>query len=190
MPLFRAAVTALVSLALAGCAAPPPPPPPDLEQEEAEIRAEFRADIAVDIDRVESLLARTQAGSNLSDLTLGWFVLGLLSQLSSRDLDLYHRIHPDDVGVETYLRGRFSAHPDEEIAPLLAARPGNGQSLHLAAGYALQALTAIPDPAGSPAEQAECRATLARHLTALRTALARVQAENAPSGPPGAIPNR
>jgi hypothetical protein len=178
---FRAALALTLGLSLLhgliACAARPPS---EAEIADAEIRAEFRDDLDSDMQRVQSLLDRTREGKNLSELTLGWFVLGLLSQLSGQDKELFQRFHPGDSSIESYLRNRFRTHPDDEIAPLLADTPQ--PAVRRAAGYALQALTVIPDAKDSPAQQAECRSALAASLESLHASLiqARSEADAAP----------
>lgn len=180
---LRAALTLILGLSLLhgliACAARAPS---EADIADAEIRAEFRDNLDSDIRRVQSLLDQTREGKNLSELTLGWFVLGLLSQLSGQDKELFQRFHPDDSSIESYLRTRFRTHPDDEIAPLLASRGAPQPAVHLAAGYALQALTVIPDAKGTEAQQAECRTALAASLAALHASLIRARSEaDAPS---------
>ena len=181
----RLAALALAALTLAACAAPPPAA--SLRFEAEDDRAEFMDDLQSDIARLDALLEKTRAGINLSDFSLGWFVLTLLSQLGGHDPGLYARLHPGDQSVEGYLRTRFSAAPETEIAAIRASAEAGPASLRLAAAQALEVLTGIPDPDSPPDAQAASRARLDQRLVELRAFLGGVQ-ETVAAAPVKATP--
>ena len=169
---MRRVIAALMVTLLLGCAVPPPPPP-EMNIEE---REEFRQDMLADIDKVETFVQKTRRGINLTEITLGWFVMILLNELSAHDAGLYAHIHHDDANAELYLRNDFQPGPAREIAALEALARQGEADIRLAARDALVCLTAIPDPKTSEGQQKEARTELTAALLSLKRHLNQIAA--------------
>jgi len=169
---MRRVIAALMVTVLLGCAAPPPPPP-ELSAEE---REEFRQDMLANIDKVDIFLQKTRRGINLTEITLGWFAMILLNELSARDAGLHAHIHHDDANAELYLRNDFQPDPAREIAALDALARRGETDIRLAARDALVCLTTIPDPKSSEEQQREARTELIAALLTLKRHLAQIAA--------------
>jgi hypothetical protein len=181
--ILHRALTVLLVAALAGCAAPPPPPA-SLSTEE---REEFRQEMLANIDKVDTFLQKTRRGVNLTEITLGWFAMILLDELSARDAGLHAHIHRDDRNAELYLRNDFQTDPAREIATLeTMARQGAGD-IRMAAREVLACLTTIPSHKTPDATQKAARSELAAALVRLRGHLERIaanQRNQTGGGPP------
>ncbi len=171
---FRIQVLALtLALFLTACAAPRVPSGGD----DREILSEFRQELIQDADKVGDYLEQTRRGHNLSEMTLGWFICDLLTELSSQDEPLYRHFNKNGGGSQGYLRSVFPRAPAEAVAELdILAKQGN-PTRRLAARYALEALRHIPDDATSAASQAEDRRALAAALATLQKLLTKSAAE-------------
>jgi hypothetical protein len=176
MERMRRVIAALMVAALIGCAAPPPPPP----QMSAEEREEFRQEMLADMEKVETFLQKTRRGINLTEITLGWFTMILLNELSAHDAGLHAHILHDDGTAESYLRRDFRANPEREIATLGQMAFLGEADIRLAAREALVCLTTIPNPKTSEAEQREARTELAAALLKLKRHLGRIAAAHLP----------
>ncbi|EME71995.1 hypothetical protein H261_00410 [Paramagnetospirillum caucaseum] len=176
----------MVTVVLFGCAAPPPPPP----RMSAEEREEFRQDMLADVEKIDVFLQKTRRGINLTEITLGWFTMILLNELSARDAGLHAHIHHDDANAELYLRNDFQPDPGREIAALDAlARQGDSREaeIRLAARESLVCLTTIPSPKTSEEMQRQARTGLIAALVKLRIHLGRIaEAHRIPAEPPAA----
>ena len=172
----------LVLLAcLAGCVTPDPPSSAPISEDE---REEFHQEILADMDKIDTFILKSRRGVNISEMSLGWFVMILLNELSTHDEGLFARIHHDDANAELYLRNDFQANPAGELAALDAMARDGKTSLRLAAREALITLTSIPDSSAPPGTQAETRAELVAALMRLRRYLAKVAEGVEPHMPP------
>lgn len=180
MPTMRATFAALLLLVLAACAVPPPPDRPLSEEE----REEFRQELLADIDKVDTFLSKTRRGANLSEITLGWFAMILLNELSARDEGLHAHIHADDSNAEEYLRTNVRDNAAGEIAALeeLSRRVANteAEDIRMAAREVLACLTTIPGSAKTAEAQAAARTELTGDLLRLRMRLGRIAAAGRP----------
>jgi hypothetical protein len=178
---MRRIAAALLIAALAACAPPPPPPPAtaavELDREE---REEFRQDLLTDIDKVDIFLVKTRRGTNLTEITLGWFVMILLNELSGHDPGLYAHIHRDDANAEEYLRTNFQSDPAGEIAAMERLAREGESDIRLAVREALACLTSIPDPRSSEEAQRDARTELTASLIKLKRYLTRIAAAYRP----------
>ncbi|KIL99863.1 hypothetical protein CCC_02652 [Paramagnetospirillum magnetotacticum MS-1] len=174
---MRRVLASLMVAVLMGCVTPPPPPP----EMSAEEREEFRQDMLSDVEKVETFLQKTRRGINLTEITLGWFVMILLNELSGHDAGLYAHIHNDDANAEQYLRTNFQTDPAAEIAALTEmAREGEFE-IRMAAREALICLTTIPNPKGTAAEQSDARGELTIALLKLKRHLNQIAAAHLPA---------
>lgn len=164
-------------LILAGCAVPPPP----AATEDRVILEEFRHEMVIDADKAGDFLERTRQGTNLSEMTLGWYVYDLLSELSSQDDVLYHHFYDDDRDLQDYLKTVFRDQHASEIAVIEESAKTGHPLRRLSARYALEVLCHIPNP-GEPAEvQARDRRELAATLVTLQDLLRRTAGEIVPT---------
>lgn len=187
-PAMRSALAALLLFALAACAVPPPPPRALTDEE----REEFRQEMLADIDKVDTFLSKTRRGANLSEITLGWFTMILLNELSARDEGLHARIHADDSNAEEYLRTNVRDNTAGEIAALeelsRQAAHTEAEDIRMAAREALACLTTIPGSAKTAETQAAARAELTEDLLRLKMRLGRIAAAGrAPVELPGDV---
>lgn len=173
---MRRLIAALMVAVLIGCIAPPPPPP----QLSAEEREEFRQEMLADIDKVDTFLQKTRRGINLTEITLGWFAMIVLNELSARDGGLHAHIHHDDGNAELYLRNDFQPDPAREIAALDRLALQGERDIRLAARDTLVCLTTIPSPKTSEAQQQQARTDLIAALSALRRHLSLIAAAHRP----------
>ena len=173
---MRRVIAAVMMAALIGCTTPPPPPP----EMNAEEREEFRQEMLANVDKVETFLQKTRRGINLTEITLGWFVMILLNELSGHDAGLYAHIHHDDSNAELYLRNDFQPDPAREIAVLEVLSRQGETDIRLAAREALICLTTIPDPKSTDVQQKDARTELTAALLKLKRHLGRVAAAHRP----------
>jgi hypothetical protein len=182
---MRRVIAPLMVAVLVGCAAPPPPPPSELSTEEHE---EFRQDMLSDVEKVDIFLHKTRRGINLTEITLGWFAMILLNELSAHDAGLHAHIHHDDSNAEFYLRTDFQADPQGQIAALDELARQGEPDIRLAAREALVCLTTIPSPKTSEEQQKAAREELAAALLKLKNHLNRIAAAHLP--PSAGLPGR
>ena len=132
--------------------------------------ADFRDGLLADAVEADSLSAKTRSGHNLSEMTVGWFVHGVLSTLSSVDDGLEAHFGGN---IMAFLRSRMSAQPETEVQAVAAMAESGGQTapLRRAAEWALESLRHIPDKHDPPERQAQDRADLASALDRLSTIL-------------------
>lgn len=181
---MRRVVALLMVAVLLGCAAPPPPPP----EFSAEEREEFRQDMLSDVEKVETFLQKTRRGINLTEITLGWFVMILLNELSAHDAGLHAYIHHDDNNSELFLRNDFQKDPKGQIAAMDELARQGETDIRLAVREALACLTTIPSPKTSDAQQKEARTELAATLLRLKSHLNRIAGAHLP--PATELPGR
>ncbi|MBI3444702.1 MAG: hypothetical protein HY055_04955 [Magnetospirillum sp.] len=169
----------VLMVCLGGCA---PAEPPAIVVSEEE-REEFRQEILADMDKIDTFLQKSRRGVNISEMSLGWFVMILLNELSAQDGRLFDHIHHDDANAELYLRNDFQTNPAREIAAIDAMARDGRTSIRLAAREALICLTSLPDN-NTPVEvQVETRTELVAALLRLRRYLAKVAQDLAPQSP-------
>ncbi len=166
------AVIILMIAGMAACAVPPPPAA-HLTTEE---REEFRQEMLANIDKVDTFLQKTRRGVNLTEITLGWFAMILLDELSARDGGLHAHIHRDDRNAELYLRSDFQTDPAREIATLETMARQDATDIRMAAREVLACLTTIPSHKTPDATQRAARTELAGALVRLRGHLERIAA--------------
>lgn len=167
------AACAALTLWVAACAAEAPA---DIQSDED--LAEFRHAIEAETAQVDGFVRKTQQGGNLTEFTLGWFVVNLLNQLCSQDQELFAYVHGDDHrSIENYLRTTFQAKPDEEMQGLGEMAERGHPATRLAARDALDALTHIPDTQSSAETQATARRELKDILLRLKLRLNAVTAQ-------------
>jgi hypothetical protein len=152
-------------------------------EDDAEIRQEFRQDMMDDALTAEKLLNQTRRGVDLSQMTLGWFVYDLLSELSSQDQVLYDHFYQSSGGVEGYLRTTFQNNPVQEIDRVSDLAKTGYPTRRLAARYALEVLRHVPDSSDPAATREADRRELASALATLGTLLQRTADEMGPPRP-------
>ncbi len=167
----RRSIPLTVGLAflLAACAEPPT---------DVEDRAEFRQQLVHDQAIVTEFLQKTEAGVNLSDFALGWFVDSFLIEIAAHDDGLSRRFYKGGQFMDTYLTETFQNHPAEEIAAIERMAERRNTTLRMAARYALEVLRHIPNTKAPPQEQARDRRDLANALRALKRFEDRALAED------------
>lgn len=131
---------------------------------------DLRDDLLTDAAEAERLAAKTRGGRNLSEMTVGWYVHGVLSTLCSVDDGLEAYFGGNIMG---FLRGRMSTQPEVEVKTIAAMADSGGQTapLRRAAEWALESLRHIPDKNDPREVQARDRADLAAALDRLNAAL-------------------
>lgn len=160
-----------VLLLFSACTIQPMDDPVETAAEDADDIAQAKSDLAMTLNAIDSFAQQTQQGRNLSDMTLGLFVSGLLGQLGGLDVPLSEHLHKDGRFIEGYLSEVFQYHPDREIAFIRAmSMPGRPLARQTAAA-ALDCLQYIPDSKASAEAQAKDRETLAQALVTLRLQL-------------------
>lgn len=174
---MRRLAAAVLLAALAACASPPPPAGVAMDVQE---REEFRQDMLADINKIDIFLQKTRRGTNLTEITLGWFAMILLNELSARDPGLYAHIHRDDANAEQYLRTEFQPRPAREIEALAVLASQGETDIRMAAREVLVCLTTIPDPKSTDAAQRDARLELTASLIRLKRFLTRIAAANRP----------
>ncbi len=137
----------------------------------AEEQEEFRQTIEQDAAKVDGILHKTEAGKNVSEMELGWFICTLLNDVSIDDVELFSRFHKNGQLTETYLRTTFQSHAGDEIAAIEAMAEEEHTPQRLAARFGLDALRHIPTSKDPPDIQARDRRDLAAILTALKDVL-------------------
>lgn len=164
----RGIVLALVlSVATVGCAQSRPDAPSD----DSELAAVF------DTTSVSDFIRQTEAGRNVSQFSLGWFIDTLLIDVAARDEELYRHFHRAGPMMSSYLQTIFQRHPDQEIAALDRMAEEGNQTLRRVARHALGALTHIPNSRDPQEVQAEERRLLLVELIALREMQEQAQEE-------------
>jgi len=170
-PNLTAVLAALaVACSLAACEAPAVAGMAPHQEGPVAWAADFREGLLADAAEADTLSAKTRAGHNLSEMTVGWFVHDVLTTLSSVDDGLESHFGGNIMG---FLRDRMSAQPEAEVQAVAAMAAGGGQTapLRRAAEWALESLRHIPD-VNDPAEaQARDRAALASALDSLSAVL-------------------
>lgn len=170
MPLRVLALLVLIC-GLSGCSGCQPSLAADLGSRINFWDSDLRTDILANADEALTLASATQHGQNISTFTAGWFVEGVLTQLSSQDPALATHFGGD---VISYLKGPFSQAPEQEIA-YLDKIIGQGNEpragARQAARWALEALRAIPDSDDPPDLQQKDRQNFTTALQSLATAL-------------------
>jgi hypothetical protein len=170
--------------ALLACTSPPRPQSTPLS---AEDRAEFGRQMTVDAAKAKDYLQQTQKGRNLSEFTLGWFVYGVLTEVSAQDTRLYDHFAANGGDVQQYLKKTFNNQPEREISAVGAMTKQGDPLPPLIARNALEALRHIPNSREAEEIQTRDRNDLARALTGLESCLRQAADELAASsaaGPP------
>ena len=120
--------------------------PEDEIEDEAQL---FQSGINGTLKILNDFIAQTRQGKNLSDMTLGLFVMRLLGTLSGQDIDISKHLHANDRFIEAYLTDIFQYHSETEIAFFwdLAAHAQTTQQVILceATANALNILRNIPN---------------------------------------------
>lgn len=125
-------------------------------------------EVVFDTTRVSEFIRQTEAGRNVSQFSLGWFIDTLLIDIASRDEELSRHFHRDGLMMSSYLQTTFQSHPEQEIATLDKMAQERNRTLRLVARHALAALTHIPNGRDPQAVQAADRHLLLDELIALR----------------------
>lgn len=140
----------------------------DQSREEME---DFQQIMRDDANQVRKYISKTQDGKNISELTLGWFIYDILTELSSQDDALYKYFNNDNTDLQTYLKTCFHDHPLSEIAALDALAKQGHPTLRLSARYALETLRHVPDSDEPEETQIRDRRELAGALATLQDLL-------------------
>lgn len=131
---------------------------------------------------LDNLIAQTRQGKNLSDMTLGMFVLRLLGTLGSQDTEISKHLHAGDRFIEGYLTDVFQFHSETEIAFFmdLAKQTAIPKQMILreSTANALDVLRNIPNGKSSQSQQNQDRLNLIKSLTILRPNLAALLDKN------------
>ena len=169
------AVTAL--LALTACQSPEP-----IAMDDPDEVAEFQESLGQYAVSVDDMLKETRQGENVSGFSLGMLSYNILTTVSSSDPHLHEYFCANGQGVEAYLKTRFQAQPQLELAALDQMRAENNTALRTSARYTLEALTHIPRSSDPPDVQKRQREELADALkhteSSLTEAAGAVQARN------------
>lgn len=165
--LYFPAASLFLLLLLAACGTPPRP----VAEMSAEEIENFRSVMSHDAGKVVDLIRKTQNGNNVSEMTIGWFIYDILTEISSVDVELYNYFNKDNMGIQGYMKNRFRDHPVEEIAAIEALAKQGQPTIRLTARYALEALRHIPDSSEPLDIQARDRRELAATLATLQELL-------------------
>ena len=139
------------------------------DQDEA---AYFRSTIERAVTTLDGFILETREGKNLSDFTLGIFVMKLLGSLGRQDVEVSKHLHAGDRFIEGYLVEVFQYHSEDEIRyfnelALQSTLPRTIR-LRLATAAALDVLRNIPDGKADQLRQQQDRLDLIKALTALK----------------------
>jgi hypothetical protein len=162
-----------VALTLSACATPRLPAP----DEDREAVEEFRQNMSDYASTTARMLEQTRHGTNLSQMTLGWFAYDLLSVLSSQDDALNQHFNADGSDLQSYMKTAFQDNPATEIARLEALTRNEHASRRQAARYALEILRHVPNSGASADAQAAERRDLAAALASLQEMLQRTASD-------------
>lgn len=158
------AVIALV--ALTACRSPEP-----IAMDDPDEVAEFQQSLGQYASSVDDMLKETRQGENVSSFSLGMLSYNILTTVSSSDPHLHEYFCADGQGVDAYLKTRFQAHPQVELAALDQIRAEGDTALRTSARYTLEALTHIPHSSDPPDVQQRKREELADALKQTETSL-------------------
>jgi hypothetical protein len=167
--LKRGAVAILIVI-LGACGASQMATPPGGN----EYQDDFRQSMLDAARHVGDYMRQTADGKNLSELTLGWFVYDVLTEIASQDDDLNSYFNED---VQSYLKTKFHNDPAGEVARIDDLAKQGRHASRMAARYALEALRHIPNGGESTEVQARDRRDLLAALTMLREFLERSTTE-------------
>jgi len=131
---------------------------------------DFRQDMATNSREARVLATRAREGENLSELSVGWYVYGVLTELSSVDPVLDEHFGSD---VLFYLKHQFrlNAAANVEAIDHLDGDAKRMAAIRSAAHWALESLCHIPTGREPEAMQASQREMLAAALDSLAAAL-------------------
>ncbi|HIJ63132.1 MAG TPA: hypothetical protein HPQ04_10620 [Rhodospirillaceae bacterium] len=165
--------TLVIAGALAACAATGKPAVagmPTHQDEPAAWDPEVRDDLLTEAAEASRLAAKARSGINPSEMTVGWFVSGVLNALAGVDEGLETYFGGNVMG---FLRNRMAAQPAVEVQAVSAMAAGGGPAapVRRAAGWALESLRHIPDAGEPPEVQLRDRNDLASALESLSSAL-------------------
>jgi len=139
------------------------------DNEPGDEREEARRELTADIQKTESLLNLVRRGKNLSDMTVGMFVMHVLNEMTRDDADLSRFIHRGDRTTQAYLEEVFRDHSENEVAAVEAMA---GSSFHRrSAACALETLRHIPNIREPFSAQERDRTDMAAALACLDRAL-------------------
>jgi hypothetical protein len=142
-----------------------------------DLDAEFRQSVLTDSTEATALATRSRSGVNLSNLTVGWYAYGVLTQLASFDQGLNEHFGGD---VMTYLKVQFPTDSSARVDEIehLAGCTGWAVPIRPAAHWTLELLRHIPDSRDPLDVQALNRGKLAATFDSLATALQEVAWRN------------
>jgi hypothetical protein len=131
---------------------------------------DFRLDMTTAAREATLLASRARAGDNLSELSVGWFVYGVLTELSAVDQTLNDHFGRD---VLSYLKHRFRQNAEANVDAVdhLDGDVKRVASVRSAAHWALDSLCHIPNGRDPEAIQADQRDKLATALDSLAASL-------------------
>jgi hypothetical protein len=165
--LLRSAASVLCLAVGGGCSSP-------IDAEtliDQEALTEFRGNLIASSQKANDYLQKTLQGKNVSELTLGWFIYGILSDVEAQDQELYDFFNRDNLDLRRYLETTFHNQPTVEIAAIDVMNNREPSTLRLIARDALEALRHIPDSSEAAAIQERDRHDLAEALRGLKSAL-------------------
>lgn len=170
METLKYGVTAILMMILGACGASSP-----LATSGADgYQEEFRQSMLDAAQHTGDYMRQTANGKNLSELTLGWFVYDVLTEIASQDDDLNAYFNAD---VQSYLKTKFHNDPAGEVARIGDLAKQGHTTLRMAARYALETLRHIPDAGEPTTVQARDRRELLAALAMLRDFLERSTTE-------------
>lgn len=137
---------------------------PATREEVEDYRNSLRSEAAA----VQKYLHQTQAGKNVSELSLGWVAYDILVTVSTQDDGLYDYFNQGGRDLQTYLKTAFQRDPAHEIATLDAMVEQTCALSRRVARDTLEALRHIPDSGEAAEVQERDRKDLARALAALK----------------------
>jgi len=166
--LTGARMAAVVMLAaLAACAMPSR----TITLEDRDDALEFKQSLEDYSGSVGGMIRDTQHGKAISDFSMGMLAYDILTTVSSVDSDLHGYFTAGGRDIESYLRTRFQAKPEEEIAAIDKMSGQGSPTLRSIARNTLDALAHIPDSHDPPAIQRTDREELEKALLQTKAAL-------------------
>lgn len=178
-------VLVLLACAFVGFAAADGLLAPKIKQAEAASDAiaetrDFQNTLRENEASADKYIRALQQGSDLSQMTVGWYVYNVVSLLASRDDALSDYLAQHGGDLRHYLETTFRKQPQQEIAAIRALSDDKTPALHEAAADALEALRHIPDPMDAPATRARDRKDLMQSLIQLKASLQKSASEMDP----------
>ena len=159
-------IAVVLLIALAACGTPR-----TITLDDRDDAIEFRKSLEDYARSTGDLLRDMRHGKAVSDFSMGMLTYDILTTVSAVDSGLYGYFTADGQDIEDYLKTRFQAKPEEELAALDKLGGQGSPTLRAVARHTLDALAHLPDSHDLPAAQKADRALLENALQQAKAAL-------------------